>query len=276
MGGLYAGGTVENYLSGVRAWHILHGLQWKLERVKMNTLLQGIEKMAPNTSHRQKRQPYMVDVIAAIQEQLNLDLPFDATVFACLTTCFWSIARVGELTVQRIADFNPDEHVKQINVAKKKDRNNLEVTSITIPCTKMDRINGETIQWAWQEGPTDPEEALENHFRVNNPGEYDHLFSYTIKGKRRALSRKAFLDRLRTASTAAHVDSLNGHALRIGGTLEYLLRNISLETVKAIGRWKGEAFTLYLRKHAQILAPFLQATPALHHEFVHVTMPRVR
>ncbi|KAH9913276.1 hypothetical protein B0H21DRAFT_669165, partial [Amylocystis lapponica] len=53
---------------------------------------------------------------------------------------------------------------------------------------------------------------------------------------------------------------LKGHGLRIGGTLEYLLRGRPFEVVKAIGRWSGDSFQLYLRKHAVILAPYLQDT----------------
>jgi len=82
------------------------------------------------------------------------------------------------------------------------------------------------------------------------------------------ISWKALLDRLCSVSIAAHVNPLNGHALCIGGTLEYLLCNISFEMVKAMDRWKGDTFILYLRKHAQILASFLQCTSALHHASV--------
>ncbi|KAF8226993.1 hypothetical protein L208DRAFT_1424901 [Tricholoma matsutake] len=33
-------------------------------------------------------------------------------------------------------------------------------------------------------------------------------------------------------------------------------------------KWASRAFTLYLRKHAQVLAPYLQAQPELHQEFM--------
>lgn len=69
---------------------------------------------------------------------------------------------------------------------------------------------------------------------------------------------------------------LGGHAFRIGGTLEYLLRQVPFEVVKSHGRWKGDSFQLYLRKHSQILAPFLPAVPETHAGFVGSMLPRVR
>jgi hypothetical protein len=67
---------------------------------------------------------------------------------------------------------------------------------------------------------------------------------------------------------------LQGHGIRIGATLEYLLRGLSLETVKAKGRWQSEAFTIYLRKHAQVMAPYMQAD--LQQQFMGFIMPPAR
>ncbi|EKM58991.1 uncharacterized protein PHACADRAFT_77444, partial [Phanerochaete carnosa HHB-10118-sp] len=55
----------------------------------------------------------------------------------------------------------------------------------------------------------------------------------------------------------AGFDALYGHVFCIGGTLEYLLRGLSLETVQTLGRWASDAFHVYLCKHSQILAPYV-------------------
>ncbi|KJA12952.1 hypothetical protein HYPSUDRAFT_152125, partial [Hypholoma sublateritium FD-334 SS-4] len=91
----------------------------------------------------------------------------------------------------------------------------------------------------------------------------------------RPLTRKEFLARFQSAATAAGVGPLKAHGIRIGGVLEYILRGVSLETVKTMGRWASDAFQLYLRQHTAILAPFIQSTPA-HDAFTRITMPRVR
>ncbi|KIJ08169.1 hypothetical protein PAXINDRAFT_18670, partial [Paxillus involutus ATCC 200175] len=99
------------------------------------------------------------------------------------------------------------------------------------------------------------------------------LFSYRFNGSHRPLTKTKFTQRIAEAAKAAGLEPLQGHGMRIGGTLEYLMRNVSFETVKAKGCWKSDAFQLYLRKHAQILAIHMQKHPTLHEEFIRYTMP---
>ena len=61
---------------------------------------------------------------------------------------------------------------------------------------------------------------------------------------------------------------LHGHSFRIGGTLELLLRGVSFEIVKSKGRWASDAFKAYLRKNCDTMAPYIQAQPAAHEEFL--------
>ncbi|OSX64401.1 hypothetical protein POSPLADRAFT_1124486, partial [Postia placenta MAD-698-R-SB12] len=77
----------------------------------------------------------------------------------------------------------------------------------------------------------------------------------------RPLTRRAFIARLTSAARAAGIDPIQGHGIRVGGTLEYLLRGVPLDVVKSKGRWAGDSFSIYLRKHAQVMAPYMQAVP---------------
>jgi hypothetical protein len=96
------------------------------------------------------------------------------------------------------------------------------------------------------------------------------------KGARRPLTKTAFIARLHKAFKSAKLEPLQGHGIRIGSTLFYLLRGTPFDVVKTIGRWASDAFLLYLRKHAQIMAPYMQANPRVHTEFVRISMPPVR
>jgi hypothetical protein len=80
----------------------------------------------------------------------------------------------------------------------------------------------------------------------------------------RALSKKEVTKRIKAIKkTHPDMPNLKGHSLRIRGTLHYLLKGIPFDVVKTMGRWSSESFTLYLRRHALILAPFLQQQPVL-------------
>ena len=130
--------------------------------------------------------------------------------------------------------------------------------------------------WARQEGPLGLDTALACHLEVNGPLPNGHLFAYCHKNGYRPLTKTKFLAELAKAACTAGLEPLQGHGIRIGSTLKYLLRGVPFDVMKVKGRWSSDAFILYLRKHAQILAPFIQAVPLVHDSFIYLTMPTVR
>ena len=277
LAGSYSSAAVTNYLQGVRAWHIIHGLDWSIKDDEVDALLKASASLAPPSLKRKPREPYTVEIIIAIRRHLDLDMPLHAAVFACLTTTFYATARVGEFTVQTLEAFHPEQHVKLKDVRQDRDRQGREITNFHIPRTKA-TPQGEDVNWARQDGPSDPDSALKNHLRVNNPLPDSPLFAYKDKRKQalKPLTRSKFLSTLSLAIKAAGMKPLSGHGIRIGSTLEYLLCNVPFDVVKIKGHWASDAFLLYLRRHAQILAPYMQAVPELHDSFLRFTMPPVR
>jgi len=273
--GSYAGSSLANYAAGLKAWHLLHGQPWHVQANELKAILDGATALAPPSSKRQKCEPFTPAIIISLRQLLDLNDPRDAAVFACLTTTFYSIARLGEFTVPAINAFNPTKHITRAHVSEVTDRNGLPVTKFHLPSTKSSPTEGEDAFWSEQQGLSDPKAALNNHFRVNNPSASAHLFSWNHPNGAWALSRKELLTRISAISTSINLPNVKGHSLRIGGTLEYLLRGIPFDIVKLMGRWSSEAFTIYLRQHAMILAPYIQATPILE-PFTRYTMPPVR
>jgi hypothetical protein len=168
---------------------------------------------------------------------------------------------LGELTVKTLKAFDPAKHVKITNMRDSTDRNGLMSKVFRVPITKVAR-SGEDIYWSKQNGDSDPEAAFINHITINHPSPDEHLFAYQHKAARRPLTKKAFLHRIALAARKAGLQQKKGHAIRIRSTLEYLLRGVPLEVMKQKGRWASEAFARYLTKHAQVLAPYMQAVPA--------------
>jgi hypothetical protein len=271
----YSSKTISNYLNGVRAWHILHSVLWALEKKEMDTMLRAADKLTPSTSKRKEHLPYTPDFITAVKQQLSLVEPLDAAVFACLTTCFYASARLSEFTVRTLGSFTPTTHVTTQNLSYNQDRNGFKVTVLHLPTTKSAGNEGEDVYWASQEGYTDPTAALHNHLQINKPSEASHLFAYQAKHACRPLTKLKFLERVGRAAQAAGLEPLQGHSIRIGSTLEYLLRGVPFNIMKAKGRWAGNSFQLYLRKHAVIIAPYIQASPATHEAFIQDAMPPV-
>ncbi|KAH9931466.1 uncharacterized protein B0H18DRAFT_1116272 [Fomitopsis serialis] len=280
LAGAYNGDTIRNYVYGVRAWHILHGVPWQRNKDELETLMRAALRLTPPSTRRKQRLPWTTDFLAAIQPKLDVDSPLGAAVWACATVGFYSLARLGEITVPSIKDFTAQHHVARRHARQETDRQGLAVWTIRLPTTKS-APSGENISFARQDGVTDPEAALLAHFRINNPGSDNALFTYQHADRRgrkrlRPLTKAQFIKAIGDAANRAAVDPLQGHGMRIGGTLEYLLRGTPFDVVKTMGRWQSDAFQLYLRKHAQILAPYLQRESSTHGDFIRYTMPPVR
>jgi hypothetical protein len=122
-----------------------------------------------------------------------------------------------------------------------------------------------------------PAWAWENHLHVNRPPNDFHAFAFCPSPKpdapTKALSRHKFIEVINKAVRAANLDVIQAHGLQIGGTLKYLLRGLTFETVKAKGRWSSDAFAIYLQQHAQVLAPHMQARPELHQQLLQMVQP---
>ncbi|KZV83678.1 hypothetical protein EXIGLDRAFT_625323, partial [Exidia glandulosa HHB12029] len=90
------------------------------------------------------------------------------------------------------------------------------------------------------------------------------------------LTKHAVQKRLKSAASAAGFTLPPTHSIRIGSTTEYPLRGIPFNVMRAKGRWDSDAFLVYLRRHAEIMAPYMQANPALLAKFARAAMPPVR
>ncbi|EIW76487.1 hypothetical protein CONPUDRAFT_64336 [Coniophora puteana RWD-64-598 SS2] len=273
--GSYSGSCLDNYVAAIAAWHRLHGFPWLLPADQQAGILEGARRLAPEKSTRPKRAPFTVDDILRIHSVLDPTNSCDAAVYACLVVSFYCVARLGEFTVPSTDAFkaNPRSYISRRDVAEVVDRNGLKATRFHIPKTKTSPVAGADTQCASQSDATDPITALNNHLRVNAAPTDAHLFAWHHpKRGIVALSKWQFLRRLSAAADTLQIPLAKGHGIRIGGTLEYLLRGVPFEAVKAMGRWAGDSFTVYLRKHAVILAPYLQDSPVLD-PFTRYTLP---
>ncbi|PPR06680.1 hypothetical protein CVT24_012975 [Panaeolus cyanescens] len=276
--GLYAGSTARNYILGVRAWHILHGVSWRINDAELEALLTAAEKTAPRTSRREKRNPFTVAYMVQLKAMLNMSDPLHAAVWACLTTVFWGAARLGEFTLTTLRSFDPALHIRPVDVRDEVDKQGRKLKVFRLPRTKS-AVAGEDVSWSKQSNEADPEAAWDNHIRVNAPPDDVPLFAYrddtARKTKHKALTKNKFLSVLKEAASQAKLSPLQGHGIRIGATLEYLLRGVPFEVMKVKGRWASDAFLTYLREHAQILAPYMQDNPDQNEEFLRLVMPPV-
>lgn len=276
LAGVYAASTINNYLAGIRAWHIIHGLPIDSQKHTMDAILRAALVLTPPDAKKAKRPPLQLETICAIKSQLTLSTPLDAAVFACLTSTFWCAARLGEFTLKNRNHFDPLVHVKRSDTSIIMDRHGNAQHVFHLPHTKS-ASTGEDVYWAKQNNEADPHDAIKNHFTINEVPPNMALFAYRLPdGNHCPLTRKAFMERINKALRSMNLPNLQGHSIRIGATLEYLLRGLPFDALRVKGRWASDAFTVYLRAHAELMAPYMQDNNILTRELHRHTMPPIR
>jgi hypothetical protein len=253
LAGSYSHSTIANYVAGLRAWHLLNKLEWCPNDKEVKILLRAAHKTSPQSSRKPKRTPFTVAIISTIHAYLDLKNPLHIASYACLTMAFYATARLGEFTVPNLSAFHPSVHPTRANLQTITDWANIATTVLHLPRTKT-APGGEDMYWTAQEGITNPMAALAVHLAANNPPPDAHIFAYPLNGAFRPLTKRNFLFVINTAAKRAGLGTLQGHGIRIGSTLEYLLRGLSFEAMKNKGRWASKAFTVYITRHTKILA----------------------
>jgi integrase len=277
--GGYSKSAVENALLGLRAWHLLHKLAWPVDMKALRPLLTGVENLAPPESKRPPRDPLRLALIERIATLIR-ESAFDLAWWACLLTTFWSCSRLGEFTVKDGVAFDPRYHIARGRVSNKS-RDGDHIKDFFLPWTKVAKTKGEHVFWATQPGAADPLRAFVAHLAFNDPpDEGAHLFSYRDGTSKEdgsphyePMRRSAFLGRMNELCAELGETPPNGHSIRIGSILEYLLRGTEFAVGKVIGRWGSDAFEGYLRDHALVLAPYLQARPRIEAQVAAMAMP---
>ncbi|KIM65561.1 hypothetical protein SCLCIDRAFT_112887, partial [Scleroderma citrinum Foug A] len=277
--GAYSGSSISNYAVAVHAWHLLHGLEWQVNELEYKALLEGATRLAPAASKCSKRALFTLEILEIFHSLMDHDNPHDAAIFACIVCSFFCIARLGEFMVLAISKFNPMKHITRAGLFFTQNHQNLPVIKFSIPMTKT-LPTGEDVHCTPHilPSPLDPKTALDNHVWINVGNVESHLFTWRHPTSGlHPLSKKEVIKRI-DSITKAHpnLPDLKGHSLCIGGTLFYLLKGVPFDVIKTIRQWSSESFTLYLRHHTLILAPFLQSQLDTLNNLQQYILPPVR
>lgn len=231
---------------------------WLVNQNKLKLILQNATCLAPHTSKCLKHPPMTLDDIKVIWTFLDLDNPCNAAIYACMVVIFYSIACLGEFMVSVITKFDPTKHIMCWNISFLQDQYGLPVIKLALPVTKC------------------VPDVLQHHFLINPAPPNAHLFAQKhLKNSLHLLSKTQFISRITAIAKHCDLTDLKGHSLHISGTFFYLLKGVPFDIVKVMGRWAGEAFTLYLCHHILVLTFFLQANQPVLEAFNHIAMPSV-
>ncbi|CAD6940137.1 unnamed protein product [Tilletia controversa] len=261
-------------VSAIGAWHKWHGHRWNFQpKSRLTLALRGAAAMTPASSRRPPREPYTTAYLRALRAHFNLSVPRDAAVWACALCAFWGLLRVGEAIVPTQKTYSPEMHISRSGWVHQQVPPHVHAAAsasaaLRLPWTKTTRAAGAVVVLTARMDDLCPVTAVLLHLAVSPLPAASPLFAFSRAGRSSPLSRSMFLARLKTAATAAGLPHLHGHSFRIGGCTELLLQGAAIEDVKAHGRWRSDAWTVYVRDHVTIFSSRLAPAPTVRRQLV--------
>ena len=153
--------------------------------------------------------------------------------WAACCVAFFGFLRSGELTVAEPAGFDPGQHLTMGDVS---------VDNTEKPTCVALRI---------KQSKTDPfRRGVSIHLHQTNlliRGPQDGPLFRLEDGS--PLTRSRLVSELRTALRSAGIDPSKyaGHSFRIGAATTAAACGVPVDLIKALGRWKSQAYQLYVR-----------------------------
>ncbi|KIY67883.1 hypothetical protein CYLTODRAFT_315061, partial [Cylindrobasidium torrendii FP15055 ss-10] len=228
--------------------HAKAGMRWEGDTRQMQLLKKAVVNTAPDRTV-EKRMGVTHARMRILEEGLDFSSRRDIAVsFA---------AKVTRAAMVRLGEFLPSskkmKRLEERKMPKGRDVqepfSDLGSRMLNLPTGKTSGERGVKIPLCRQEPKELDSIAIwKLHEKVNEIGKDDALGSYLDeKGTRKLLTRSDFMKRCNEVWRRKGMGPLTGHSFRIGGATHYLVNGVETNVVKAMGRWKSDAFEEYWR-----------------------------
>ena len=236
--------TVRNYLSGVKVFHMLHGLPFPhSEDFLLKLELRGIARLDPHVPVRAT--PVTPAVLIIFLRHMNIQDPLHLCVWACSLFLFFTMARLGSIL--------PASHTTPLHTILTRDRVNFSQEGLVVTL-----LHTKTIQYGKRrlhipliktDSVLCPVSAYENvllHEEVDSVGP---AFVFKQKGKVQFLTGYIFIHTFRHVLRSAGLkdaDVFTGHSFRRGGATWAFQAGVPGELIQICGDWASDAYKQYL------------------------------
>ena len=165
--------------------------------------------------------------------------------WAACTTAFFGFCRIGEVTVLSLTTFDPTTHLTPQDIAID-NRMDPSLIGIHLKVSKTDQERkGITIFIGKTGDAICPIAALTAYLAIRRQST-GPLFQFKDSTP---LTKDRFTHHVRTALSTLGYDSATyaGHSFLIGAATTAAEHGIEHSTIKALGRWKSDAFQAYIK-----------------------------
>ncbi|KAE8240355.1 hypothetical protein A4X13_0g7842 [Tilletia indica] len=256
--GSKSGGYLSDWISGLKAWHLLNNLPWLPDDERLTVIRRGVLNLQPPP--KPPRAPMTVEWLDKLYLAADRDNPAEMAVVAAAATGFWGLCRLGEL-VSSTDPAQKHHNITRAQVAESIAFGSIPTLTLQLPRTKT-KAQGDTVVIAHQKEECDPIKLMHLHLQQSPCATKEAeattpLFAYRGERSMVPLTRSKFLSTIGAIGKRADIGTLQGHSMRIGGCTTLLTRGVPPDRVQLHGRWSGDAFKRYIRDHAAVMTPYL-------------------
>ena len=248
--------SIKAYLSGIRHLQVEEG--WGDPNFggmpKLELVLRGVKRTQAMKKQMKPRLPITPELLLKLAG-VWLKGPRGADgimLWAAATLCFFGFLRSGEITVPCDSAFDPATHLtfQDLSVDSLQSPSMLKVN---IKVSKTDPFRtGVQVVVGKVEGPLCPVSATLRYLVAR--GRRDGPLFRFVDG--RPLTRSRLVNQVRQALQEGGINSTPylGHSFRIGAATTAAREGIGDATIKMLGRWRSNAYQLYIKTTREQLA----------------------
>ena len=241
---LRAQNSVQNYVSGMKTFHVLKGFATDgFDDISVKLALKGAARRLHHT--KKQAQPMTPTILYQLRQLLDLRTPMDATYWALFILSFVMFMRKSNMVPDSVKSFNPSKQLIRADFRLK--NGNLMVHG---KWSKVNQFGSRTggIPVLAMDSVLCPVMAFKDMCTLV-PGEgKDPAFCVMTGGVLRPITYRMFQQKLKSLVEAAGYNpaDFSTHSFRRGGASLAYKAGISGETIKVLGDWKSNAYMEYL------------------------------
>ena len=240
--------TVKCYLSTVRHLQIeCGGGDPRAESMLLLALALRSTKREQAGVEKRTRLPITPLILEKLRRVWNRNPsnPDHVMLWAACCVAFFGFLRSGELTSPDVGDFDPGQHLSVSDVTVDEVTNPKVVTAWVYQAVEDRSISSRGVDLSEQDGfASMPSGGTAGIFSGTREWGWTLVF---VKGVTPNTSPIGF--RAPKGSDASRRESrkVRGHSFRIGAATTAAACGIPIEVIKTLGRWKSQAYQLYIR-----------------------------
>ena len=249
--------SIKVYLSAVRNLHVASGLHEEFSKQltpKLEMVLRGIKKETAKSKSPRIRLPITIEVMEKIKEVLQRNPTSEDSIlhWAACGLAFFGFLRCSEFTLPSQSEYDASCHLSVDDIAIDS-ADSPSLVQVTIKQSKTDPFRkGVKLFLAKTGKEICPVTAILPYMALRGPKK-GPLFVFKDGC---FLTRQRFSTLLRTTLQQAGLDDSKyaTHSFRIGTATTAKDTGVSDVHIKMLGRWKSNAYQLYVRTPPEELA----------------------